>query len=332
MGVTGGKPLPEQGTPVSVLFDPLRRGPIATRDNRELLGVSSVLMTTPGDEDLFDPGQELAGKYRIVRRLGKGAMGEVYEAEHVELRRRVALKVLLQRFFEDERMRARFMQEARSAAAIRHPGIVEIYDLGVVQDITFIVMELLEGEELIARVKTSHPLPVTFVLRVGCDLADAVAAAHDHGVIHRDLKPHNVFLARQGRHRDVVKVLDFGLAKDMGGHVDSPLTRTTDVFGTPTYMSPEQLRNAKHVDARADIYAIGCILYEALAGVPPFRAKTLHDLVLKIVLEAPPPLDGFRSDVPPALAQVIGKALAKQRGDRYPTALELLSALERCSP
>lgn len=283
------------------------------------------------DPSSFEPGQEVAGRYRIVRLLGHGAVGAVYEAEHIDLRRRVALKVLLQKFFENDRMLARFMQEARSAAAIRHPGIVEIFDLGTDENITFIVMELLEGEELIARVKRDNPLPLPFVLQVGCDLADAVSAAHDQGVIHRDLKPHNVFLARQGRYRDVVKVLDFGLAKDVGGRVDSPLTRTTDVFGTPVYMSPEQLRNAKHVDHRADIYALGVIIYEALAGEPPFVASNLTDLVLKIALEDPPPLEARRRDVPPELARIIERALSKKRTKRQQSAHELLGELEECA-
>ncbi len=283
------------------------------------------------DPSLFEPGQEVAGRYRILRLLGQGAVGAVYEAEHIDLRRRVAVKVLLQKFFANDRMLARFMQEARSAAAIRHPGIVEIFDLGTADDITFIVMEVLEGEELIARVKRDHPLPVSFVLQIGCDLADAVSAAHDQGVIHRDLKPHNVFLARHGRYRDVVKVLDFGLAKDVGGRVDSPLTRTSDVFGTPVYMSPEQLRNAKHVDHRADIYAMGVILYEALAGVPPFTAPNLTDLVLKIAMKDPKPLEEVRDDVPHELARVIDRALRKKRTKRYQTSQELLEALEGCA-
>lgn len=287
-------------------------------------------MANTEEPDLFQPDQVVADKYRVVRLLGMGGVGAVYEVEHIELHRHMALKVLRHEFFANQKVHARFLQEARSAASIRHPGIVTVHDLGTANDITFIAMELMEGEELIAKVQREHPLPIPFVVEVGCDLVDAVAAAHDHGIIHRDLKPQNVFLAREGRRRNVVKVLDFGLAKNMKDYVGVALTRTGDVFGSPLYMSPEQLRNAKDVDGRSDVYAIGVILFECLAGSPPFTGS-FHDVVIKIFREPPPLVTEVRPDAPKALADIIDRCVAKKRGDRFSTLHELLASLERVS-
>ena len=281
------------------------------------------------NQGLFEAGQHVAGRYQVVRLLGMGAVGSVYEAEHIELRRRVALKVLRRMFFKDERMLARFLQEARTAASVNHPGVVQVFDLGQDDEgVVFIAMEMLEGEELNARIRREHPLPVEFVVRVGCDLADAVAAAHARGIVHRDLKPQNVFLANAGRHRDIVKVLDFGLAK-INEPTQAALTQTGEVFGSPYYMAPEQLRNSKDVDQRTDVYSLGVILYEALAGTPPFKAEKLYDLVLKIATEQPRPLQDVRPDTPDKLIEVIQLAMTKGRDGRFATVREMLDELER---
>ncbi len=279
----------------------------------------------------LEAGQELAGRYSIEKMLGMGGMGAVYVAEHIALKRRVALKVLLSERTMDERTVQRFKQEAQSAASIGHPGIVEIFDLGEDEETgqTFIAMELLEGEELASRVITGHPLSPVFVAQVGADLTDAIAAAHSHGIVHRDLKPENVFLARKGRHVDIVKVLDFGLAKLIDRKTfDTSITRSGDVFGTPMYMAPEQLRGAKEVDGRADVYAIGAILYEALTGNTPFEASHLAELVLKIMVDPIEPLVEVRPDVPEELALVVEKAMEKEPDDRFQSALEVRDALE----
>ena len=279
--------------------------------------------------DELQPGHVVAGRYRIVGALGRGGFGAVYEAEHVTLKRLVALKVLLPALAGNAEVVQRFMREARSAASIGHPGIVEVFDLGSDEGVAFLAMEKLEGEELFDRIQREHPLAPNLVARIGMDLADAIATAHEHGIIHRDLKPQNVFLARKGRRRDIVKVLDFGIAKlAEAERADTPLTRTGQIFGTPLYMSPEQLRAAKDLDGRADVYAIGAILYESLAGHPPFSAETYSELVLKVATEEPPPLASLRSDVPPALIAIVQRAMHKDRDQRTESAKALADALE----
>lgn len=271
-------------------------------------------------------GALVAGRYRIVRLLGEGGMGAVYEAQHEELGRKVALKVLLPELTGDKELVGRFFREARAAAAIHHPGIVEVFDLGRDGEQAFIAMEKLEGEELSDRIRYGGVLGPRFVARVGAEIADAVAAAHEHGVIHRDLKPQNLFLTRRGK-EEIVKVLDFGLAKVAGHDPNSALTRSGQVFGTPLYMSPEQLRGGRDVDGRTDVYAIGAILYEALTGVPPFEGESMPTLVLKIISEPAPPVRNTRPDVPEQLVAIIDKAMAKDREQRFATARELSDSL-----
>jgi serine/threonine-protein kinase len=280
----------------------------------------------------IEPGTVLAGRYRIERRLGKGGMGVVYEAEHVTLRRKVALKVLRPRFAENPEIVARFMQEARAAAAIGHPGIVETFDLSETEHgPSFLAMELLSGEELAVRIARDHPLEVSLVVRIGIEICEAIQAAHDRGIVHRDLKPQNVFLATQGKRRDVVKVLDFGIAKLTEGPRDASLTDTGQVLGTPLYMAPEQLGGKKKIDARTDVYAIGAILYQALAGRPPFTGETYPELILKITQETPSPLEAARSDLAPALAAIVRRAMHRDRDERYASAAALGKALEELS-
>ncbi|MFT3713202.1 MAG: protein kinase [Archangium sp.] len=273
-------------------------------------------------------GTKVAGRYVVVRLLGRGGMGAVYEARHEELGKLVALKVLLPKFAEDTELVARFFREARAAAAIHHPGIVDIYDLGRDGSLAFIAMELLKGEELTTRIRFGSPLGPAFVAAVGLEIAEALSAAHERGVIHRDIKPQNIFLAEHGRDREVVKILDFGIAKLTEGEpLDAQLTRTGQVFGTPLYMAPEQAHARKDLDARIDVYAIGAVLYEALAGAPPFEADSYPSLMLKIVGEPPRPLLSLRPELPPALVELVGRAMAKDRDHRFSTTRELADAL-----
>jgi eukaryotic-like serine/threonine-protein kinase len=269
----------------------------------------------------------IVGRYSIVRRLGAGGMGAVYEAQHVELGKQVALKVMLPELSAKGDMVRRFMNEARAAARIGHPGIIEVFDLGVDGSLAYIAMEKLEGEELQARIQRDGQLSVPWVIRIGMEMADAIEAAHESGIVHRDLKPANVFLARRGRQQDLVKILDFGIAKltqsDSGGFE----TSTGAIFGTPLYMAPEQFRDSKQVDRRTDVYAIGAILYHALAGAPPFRGPTLPELIYQITAVAPPPIASVRSDVPEWLDRVLSRALAKEAGERFQKARELADAL-----
>ncbi|MGF1465399.1 MAG: protein kinase [Sandaracinaceae bacterium] len=300
--------------------------------------------TTPRDPATLQPGDLVAGRYRIVGRIGEGGMGIVYEALHETLGRPIALKVIPLKLAEDQEMVARFFREARAAASIGHPGIVEVFDVGTEEPPTsgqatlragssgkpplaFIAMERLRGEELADRIDRIGAFPVKEALHIVADVAEAVSAAHERGIVHRDLKPQNVFLAQVGR-REVPKVLDFGIAKLAASDgADVPLTRTGQVFGTPMYMPPEQLRGVKDVDGRADVYALGVILYELLTGRPPFEETSYAALVVKITTEEPEPLANVRPDLPVEVLQLVELALAKDPADRPQTALGLAEAL-----
>lgn len=276
---------------------------------------------------LLTPGEVVAGRYRVAELLGAGGMGAVYRAEHVELGKVVALKVMLGAAAGSDQALARFINEARAAARIGHPGIVEVFDLGTEEGRAYIAMELLAGEELEERIERVGPLPLADVVRFGCEIADALSAAHGHGIVHRDLKPANVFLATRGRQHDIVKILDFGVAKLVEDASDVK-TKTGSVLGTPLYMAPEQLQDSKQVDARADVYAIGGLLYAMLTGRPPLDGNTLHELFFRIVTVAPPPPSASRPEVPRWLDSLVCRALAKRPEDRPVSAAEVLTALE----
>jgi eukaryotic-like serine/threonine-protein kinase len=279
------------------------------------------------------PGRVFKGRYRLGDPLGRGGMGTVYEVEHLTTGRRLAMKVLRAEVARRPEIVRRFLAEARTAAAVCHPAIVQIVDLDQEDDLHFIVMERLVGEELAARMRRLGPLPIPFVIHLGTALADGISAAHRHvpRVIHRDLKPENVFLARADDQSETIKILDFGIAKLIEpDELEPSLTLTGEVYGTPVYMSPEQLRSTRDVDERTDLYAIGVILYQALAGRLPFVASSFADLILQVNTQTPPPLAQLRPDVPAPLAQVVERAMARQRDDRPATAAELSAALTAC--
>jgi serine/threonine protein kinase len=272
-------------------------------------------------------GTLLAGRYRIEHLLGRGGMGAVYEATHVELGRRVALKVLRSEVSSDREMVGRFMQEARIAAAIGHTGIVDVFDLGVADSGVYLAMEKLQGIELADRIEAPETLSEVECTSIAMDVASAIEAAHEHGVIHRDLKPANVFLSRpRGATRDVVKVLDFGVAKLTRAEGEN-LTQTGSIYGTPAYMPPEQLRGAKDIDGRADVYALGCILYEMLTRRRPFDAESLPELVLKIVSELPRGVRAIRPELTPEIDAIVTRAMAPRREERFPSMAALRAAL-----
>ncbi|MBI3201291.1 MAG: serine/threonine protein kinase [Myxococcales bacterium] len=281
--------------------------------------------------DELTEGQVIADRYRVRKLLGAGGMGSVWIAEHIELGKTVALKVMLPAMSANPEMRQRFINEGRAAASIGHPNIVEVFDLGFHGQFAFIAMEKLEGEELDMRIERTGPLPVSEAIRIAADLADAIGAAHELGIVHRDLKPANVFLATRGRQKDQVKVLDFGIAKLTQGTSDVN-TKTGAVIGSPMYMAPEQLQDAKTVDARADVHAIGAILYAMLTGRPPYVGATLTELFYKIVSESPRPLREVRGDVPEWLERVVASALAKHPGERPPNGRALAALLEQREP
>ncbi len=279
-------------------------------------------MNDPGPLPL---GALLGNKYRLDRLLGRGGMGAVYQAENVDIGRRVAVKVLLPEVAADADALTRFRTEARAAAAIGHPGIAEVIDFGTTPEGgAYLVMEYLEGETLGARLRRAGPLDVETVGWLADELLAAVAAAHGKGVIHRDLKPDNVFLAEQPVR--AVKLLDFGISKFH--HAGQPhLTRTGTVMGTPAYMSPEQARGAKDVGPQSDLYSVGAILFEALTGAPAFPGESYNEILAKVLTEPHPSLRQARPDAPPALVAAVDRLLAKPIADRPADAQEARTLL-----
>jgi serine/threonine protein kinase len=275
-------------------------------------------------------GFVLAGKYRVVRQIGRGGMGVVYEAEHVELGKRVAIKLMLEKYAQDGEASKRFEREALAASRIGNPHIIDVGDIGHTEDgRPFVVMELLSGMPLSQVIEMSGPLPPWRAIAIMKQVLRAVGAAHNKGIIHRDLKPDNIFISSHDDQHDFVKLLDFGISKMIDPDQEvafTKLTTTGVVMGTPLYMAPEQAMG--HVIERhADIYACGVILYEMLAGRPPFEGATYAVLVAKLLTQAPPLLRDVRPGLPAALVAAVHKALEKEPKDRFQTAEHFLLAL-----
>jgi serine/threonine-protein kinase len=270
-------------------------------------------------------GAILADRYEIVRRIGEGGMGAVYEARHSIIGKRVAIKVLLEKFLESEELMARLLQEARLASSIGHQNIVDVTDFGTTRDgRAFVVMEYLEGESLAQLIIRDAPLPVERSLGIVKQAASALAAAHAKGIVHRDVKPENIYLVRRGE-QDFVKVVDFGVSKAVRAREEGDaqwqrLTRTGTVLGTPLFMSPEQAAGSEDVDERADIWAMALILYECLTGELPFRGNNYLGVIAQIQNKEVAPPSALRPElgIPPAVDRVVMRGLEKDRTRRYP--------------
>ena len=262
-------------------------------------------------------GEVVADKYRIERLLGSGGMAEVYAAINIRTDRRVALKWILPALAASPEVLARFRREALAAGRINHPNVVTIFDVVEHQSSACLVMEMLSGETLADRMKRTGPMAFVEAVAIMLPAMRGVAAAHFHGVIHRDLKPDNIFLCMDadGSIRDC-KVLDFGVSKltVADAATTGDITLSGNVVGTPEYMAPEQVRAGKHADHRIDIYSLGVVFYEMLAGRPPFVGEHFSGLMLDIMQRDPPPLVSLRTDVPRRLAGVIHRALASWIG------------------
>jgi len=278
------------------------------------------------DEPL-SPGYRLDDKYVVIRHLSTGGMGAVYEVEHAPLGKRLAAKVLLPELAKRPRLLERFRREARAASATGHENIVEVTDLGQTpQRAPFLVMELLQGRTLGAELKAG-PLAPERAVHIARQILSALAAAHGRGIVHRDLKPENVFLIKRGSDNDFVKVLDFGIAKMLDEVDERELTQAGQVVGTPTYMAPEQARGDKTIDGRADLYAVGAILYRMVTGHRPFSGDSFNALLFAIAQGNPTRPRQHNAKVSPLLESVVLKAMAVDRSQRYQTAEELDEAL-----
>jgi len=279
----------------------------------------------------FTPGS-LLGPYEILAPLGAGGMGEVYRARDHRLARDVAVKVLHTRLATDADRLRRFEQEARAASALNHPNLLTVFDIGMQEDTPYLVTELLEGETLRQKVQEGA-MTLRKALEIASQVAHGLAAAHERRIIHRDLKPENLFLMPDGR----VKILDFGLAKLLPPQVpttqmsESPTaTRATDpgvILGTVGYMSPEQVRG-ETADHRSDLFALGCILYEMLAGQRAFHRQTAAETMTAILKEDPISLADLKPEIPPTFVRVVERCLAKRPEDRFQAAADLAFALE----
>ena len=277
-------------------------------------------------------GTTIAGKYKIIDKLGEGGMGSVYRASQQPIERLVAVKVLLNKLVDDDMAVRRFDQEARAVSKMQHPNTVTIYDYGQTEDGRFyLVMEFLKGKTLTDLLRSHGTLEPHLACHVIRQVCASLGEAHLTGIIHRDLKPDNIFLTTVGNDENFVKVLDFGVAKLADNEAGATLTQTGMIFGTPKYMSPEQAEG-RPIDSRADIYAIGVVLYELLTGRPPFLADTAVALLLKHISAQPPEFSKIRSDlnVPKQLEQVTMKALSKNVDHRYSTVDELAEDLYQC--
>lgn len=274
-------------------------------------------------------GSMIAGKYEVEAVIGSGGMGTVLRARHCELNQRVALKIVGDEEPDGSTV-ARFLREARAAARLKGEHIVRIYDVD--RDDAgrpFMVMELLEGSNLSERLAERGPLGVKAAIAYLKQACDAVAEAHGLGIVHRDLKPSNLFVALQPEGPELIKVLDFGISKFLkDDSVDGTLTDTRSVMGSPHYMSPEQVRDAKHVDERTDIWALGAILHELLTGKPAFEGDTLPSICAKIVTDSPRSVREIRSEVPKAVSDLVARCLNKDPDERFQSAAELRGALE----
>lgn len=271
----------------------------------------------------MEPTELKVGKFKVLRRVGRGGMGSVYEGHDPALDRRVAIKTLTTEAIADKESRSRFEREARAAAKLQHPNIVTIYELGNFggHEKPYIVMEFLEGDDLTSLISRENTLPFAEALEITIQLCRALDFAHQKRVVHRDVKPSNIRCLDDG----TVKIMDFGIARVEGS---AQITKSGVMVGTIHYMSPEQVKGEK-VDGRSDIFSTGCILFEMLAGKRPFQAESPTSVLYKIVNEPTPPLLKDHPELPQEIQEILGKALAKQAGERFRTAGEMAQELEK---
>ncbi len=272
-------------------------------------------------------GKVLDGRWLVQKKIAEGGMGEVYVGQQVSMNRQVAIKVLRAAMASSEEYVNRFFREANIASTIKHPNFAHIYDFGQEQTlgILYLAMEYLEGIDLGDRLVDGY-MPIDQVLEIGIQVCSALTAAHECNIVHRDLKPENIFLVNSPVGEVQVKVLDFGIAKELGA--TTSMTRTGQIFGTPEYMSPEQCQNVSEIDGRSDLYSLGCVLYELLTGKSPFRRQTVIATLLAQVQDEATNLVDLRLSIPPSTAAVIHRLLQKSTSLRFQNAIQAREALE----
>jgi len=293
---------------------------------------------TPGDTGRFEPtvGTVVAGKYRVEGPLGEGGMGVVVLATHVGLDQRVAIKFLAPESLKSSAAVERFFREAKVAAKIRSDYVARVHDVGTLDGgVPYIVMEYLEGSDLGGLIHRDEGLPIDEVCEIALQACEALAEVHAAGIVHRDLKPTNLFVTRRADGSPAVKLLDFGISKLAPGaddtRTDPALTATTTIMGSPSYMSPEQLKSTKDVDHRTDVWALGTVIYEAITGRPPFRGETLPQVCAMIAADEPAAPSTLRDGIPPELERAILGCLRKDPAEREEL-VELSRVLVRFAP
>jgi hypothetical protein len=288
------------------------------------------LVLADAEGSIPEIGTILDDKYRIDGKLGKGGMAVVLAATHLQLEQRVAIKLLLPECAGNPELAARFVKEGRSATKIRSEHVVRVLDVGDSEGRKYLVMEYLDGRDLDALLAQSGPIPSKLAVDYLLQACEAIAEAHVHGIVHRDLKPANLFLTHRADGSACIKVLDFGISKIVSPSrpgVVAPETSPLLVMGSPHYMSPEQMQSSRDVDARSDLWSLGAILHELIAGKPPFQGNTITALCAAIMIEPPPPLTSLHGEVPPELASVVLRCLEKDPAQRFVNVAALAHAL-----
>jgi len=286
-------------------------------------------MTTSATSNL-QPGDTLLGKYRVERVLGKGGMGMVIAARHLQLGELYAIKIMLPEMVDHPEAVERFLREARASARLRGEHVARVHDVGTLDDgVPFMVLEFLEGSDLDHWLTTRGKLSVSEAAAYVYQVCEALVEAHGLGIVHRDLKPANLFLTRKADGTPCIKVLDFGISKDVTGadEVNSKLTKTGAIMGSPHYMSPDQLIDSKNVDGRSDIWALGIILYELVTGTMPFHAETMPEVIAKVLTVVPPPPSKVRPDVSTDFDTLVQRCMDKNRDTRFQSVQEVMQAL-----
>jgi serine/threonine-protein kinase len=279
----------------------------------------------------LEPGDVIDGKYRVERVLGQGGMGTVYAAKDTSLERSVAIKVLRSELREDAELASRFLREARAASRLSSEHTIRVHEIGELSDKTpYIVMEYLSGRDLKALLREGN-LSVEQAVGYILQTLEAIAEAHSQGIVHRDLKPANLFSTKRADSSDLIKVLDFGLAKGPA-LAGAAQTESSAIFGSPFYMSPEQLQGSANVDRRTDIWALGVSLYELVTGRLPFQGRTVAELIARILRDPPTFPEDHRSDVPGGLSAILLRCLEKDPEDRYANVADLATVLEPYAP